>query len=91
MRANELTIIKLSVFFEPGRVYLDGIMARAEAALEINAISSLPEIVEVTESKIKPFWTISIKTKPEDWSFWFGFYLGRDWCVNNRLLTVGVE
>ena len=86
MRVNESLI--LSVFYQPGTSHISGIEQRAEQALELGMISALPTI-EVKESKVKPFWSIIVTCKTEDRPFWFGYYLGKDWCVNNRPLTVG--
>lgn len=88
MRVSER--LRLSVFFQPGTSHIDGINLRAEQALELGMISALPTI-EVEQSKVAPFWVIIINCKTEDRSFWFGFYLGKDWCINNRPLTVGVD
>ncbi len=85
-RVNET--LRISVFFQPGTAHLSGITIRAEQALELGMISAMPEIT-VEEGKIKPFWVIVLKVKTEDRPFWFGFYLGKDWCNNERPLTVG--
>lgn len=64
-------------------------MLRAERAVELGMISGVPVVEFDTTNPQWPVITITCKT--EDRSFWFGFYLGRDWCVNNRQLTVGCD
>ena len=88
MKVNET--LRLSVFARPDKSSLGGIKVRAEKAMELDMISTLPTI-EVEESETKGFWVIAITCKTEDQPFWYGFYLSRDWCVSNRLLTVGCD
>ena len=53
-------------------------------------ISELPKIT-VAKSEKTPFWHLKLEVKDEDRPFWFGFYLGKDFCINNRPITVGCD
>lgn len=82
--------IRIIVFYEPDKADLASIQMRAEHAFELKVISALPEI-NIVKGQIDPFWVIALNITEQDYPFWLGFYLGKDFCVNNRYLTVGCE
>jgi len=88
MRVSNTLLI--SLFYEPGTSHIAGIENRAIQAMELGMISELPKIT-VAKSEKTPFWHLKLEVKDEDRPFWFGFYLGKDFCINNRPITVGCD
>lgn len=82
--------IRFSLLYPPGESHLAAIRLRAESALEQNIISALPDIA-VAPGAITGFHAVILTTPAVDRPFWFGFYLGLDFCRNNRDITVGRE
>ena len=76
---NQLVI---AVPFQPGKSHIGGIENRAEQALGLGMISEMPTI-STRESKVNG-WLIVLDVLPDDRPFWFGFYLGKDWIIDNH-------
>lgn len=66
-----------------GQSLLDSLQHRAEQALEFGVIKALPQVT-VEPASFLSFEKIVLTVSEGDWPFWFGFYLGKDFVVNNR-------
>ena len=82
--------ISLVLLYEPMKSHIGSVMSRANDALQLGAIKALPVIGK--RPSIEPnFWVLTIETTEADWPFWFGFYLGKDFTVQNRQIVLGVD
>jgi hypothetical protein len=84
------TRLVISVFYRPGSSHLKSIEIKGREALELGMISAMPNI-SAEQSEKTDSWLIVIVCNPEDRPFWFGFYLGRNWCLDNRQIAVGCD
>jgi len=85
-----MKIISIVLMFEPGKSTFDSILIRASDALTHGAIKALPTISKRSAS-FPPYWVVDLEVTEADWPFWFGFYLGKDFSINNREIVLGVD
>ena len=76
--------------YEPGEVFKNSMVTRAEGLLEYNAIKTIPTFT-YEKSKFTDLWNIVISNIPEeDFNTWIGFYQAMDFCRNNRSITMNM-
>lgn len=86
--ATEAHTINITVMHEPGSVAIDGLRLRAEESVNLGYLSECP-VITVRPASNPPYYVIVLTVKSCDKAFWIGFWRGKDWCFNNKELTVG--
>lgn len=83
--------VLMTLFYKPGTSHIQSLENRAIAGMNLGVVSAMPQI-EVRESESVPgFWQFVITVKEEDWPFWIGFWMGKDFTINNREIAAGVK
>lgn len=81
--------IVLATLYEIGESHKQSILMRAEDAKFLNLISELPKL-STKKGSLGRFLVI-IEFPESDYAFWMGFYLGKDFVMNNRDIFIAKE